>query len=209
MEIEKTLPRWTNFLLKSLTVTLTVLLCWISFFLLTLLFVFQWLSLNWEILIMLLSQFPLFFLQTQREMPLFIEELMTVGMFGAYDYWDDWDVLHDHLRDVPLEGVFKLGASAAAIEFCEHIQVGIDVYILHHKYQVQSRSSPWLAAACAAALAHGNHFFRLYQQNKSSGSHLRLIVAKEFLKLPNQFILIKVKICYFPEAWLSQLLENC
>ena len=161
MEIEKTLPRWTNFLLESLTVTLTVLLCWISLFLLILLFVFQWLSLNWEILIMLLSQFPLFFLQTRREMPLFIEELMTIGMFGAYDYWDHWDVLHDHLRDVPLEGVFKLGASAAAIEFCEHIQVGTDVYIPHHNYQFQSRSSPWFAAACAAALAHRNHFFRL------------------------------------------------
>ena len=41
--------------------TLTVLLFWIYLFLLMLVFVLQWLSLHWEILIMLLSQFPLTF----------------------------------------------------------------------------------------------------------------------------------------------------
>ena len=46
----------------------------------------------------------------------------------------DWDGLHDHLRNVPWEDIFKLGASAAASEFCECVQVGIDVYIPHHKY---------------------------------------------------------------------------
>ena len=59
-----------------------------------LVFVLQWLSLHWEILIMLLSQFPLF-------------------------------------------------------------------------------SSPWFSAACAAAIVHRNHFFRLYQQNKSSESKVK------------------------------------
>ena len=38
----------------------------------------------------------------------------------AYDYSRaDWDGLRDHLRDVPWEDFFKLGASAAASEFCE------------------------------------------------------------------------------------------
>ena len=38
----------------------------------------------------------------------------------AYDYSHaDWDGLCDHLRDVPWQNVFKLGASAAASEFCE------------------------------------------------------------------------------------------
>ena len=31
----------------------------------------------------------------------------------------DWDGLCDHLRNVPLEDIFKLGASAASSEFCE------------------------------------------------------------------------------------------
>ena len=48
----------------------------------------------------------------------------------AYDYGHaDWDGLRDHLRDVPWEDIFKLGVSAAASEFCEWIQVGIDIYI--------------------------------------------------------------------------------
>ena len=33
----------------------------------------------------------------------------------------DWDGLRDHLRDVPWEDIFKLGASAAASEFCEWV----------------------------------------------------------------------------------------
>ena len=77
----------------------------------------------------------------------------------AYDYsCANWDDLPDHLRDVPCEDVFKLGASAAR-EFCEWVQVGIDVYLPHRKYQVKPRSSPWFLAASAAAIAHKNHFF--------------------------------------------------
>ena len=61
----------------------------------------------------------------------------------AYDYsCADWDGLCDHLRDVPLEDIFKLGASAAASVFCEWVQVGIDVYISHRKFQVKPHSSP-------------------------------------------------------------------
>ena len=53
----------------------------------------------------------------------------------AYDYsCADWDGLRDHLRDVPWEDIFKLSTSSAASEFYEWVQVGIDVYIPHHKY---------------------------------------------------------------------------
>ena len=81
-----------------------------------------------------------------------------------YDYSRaDWDDLHDHLRYVPWEDIFKLGASAAASEFCEWVQFGIDVYIPHRKYQVKPYTSPWFSAACAAVIGHRNHFFRSYQ----------------------------------------------
>ena len=63
----------------------------------------------------------------------------------------NWDGLRDHLRDVPWEDIFKLGASAAASEFCEWVQAGIDVYIPHRKYQFKPHSFSWLSAACAAA----------------------------------------------------------
>ena len=61
----------------------------------------------------------------------------------AYNYsYADWDGLHGHLRDVPWENIFKLSASAAASKFCEWVQVGIDIYITHRKYQVKPHSSP-------------------------------------------------------------------
>ena len=45
----------------------------------------------------------------------------------AYDYSRaDWDGLRDHLRDIQWEDIFKFSASAAS-EFCEWVQVGIDV----------------------------------------------------------------------------------
>ena len=89
----------------------------------------------------------------------------------GYDYFcADWYGLYDHLKDVPWEGIFKLSASAAASEFCEWVQVEIDVYIVHSKYQVKLHSSPLFSADCAAAIVHRNHFFRFYQQHKSSES---------------------------------------
>ena len=86
----------------------------------------------------------------------------------TYDYsCADWGGLRDHFRDVPWEDIFKLSASTVAGELCEWVQVGIDVYIPNHKYQVKPYSSPWFSAACAAAIVQRNHFFRLHQQNKS------------------------------------------
>ena len=77
-----------------------------------------------------------------------------------------------------MEDFFKLSASAAAREFCEWVQVGIDVYNPHHKYKVKPHSSPWFLAACAAATVHRNHLFPLYQQNKSSESKVKFRQAR-------------------------------
>ena len=70
------------------------------------------------------------------------------------------------MRVVPWEDIF--GAFAPASEFCELVQIGIDVYIPHRKYQVKPHSSPWFSAAFAAATVHRNNLFRLYQKDKSS-----------------------------------------
>ena len=56
-----------------------------------------------------------------------------------------------------------ISASAAASEFSEWVQVGIDVCVPHRKYQVKLHSRPWFSTACAAATVHRNHFFHLYQ----------------------------------------------
>ena len=91
---QMTLLRWLTFLLRSQTVILTVLLFWIYFFLLTLVFVLQWLSLHWEILIMLLPSDSIDFPVNSKQDVLF--------HCTACDYsCADWDGLCDHLRDIP------------------------------------------------------------------------------------------------------------
>ena len=64
-------------------------------------------------------------------------------------------------------------ASGAAGEFCEWVQVGIDIYIPHPKYQIKPHSSPWFSAACAATIVNRNHFFHMYQKDKSSESKVK------------------------------------
>ena len=53
---------------------------------------------------------------------------------------------------------------------------------IYHKYQVKPHSSPWFSAACAAAIVHRNHFFCLYQQNKSSESKIKFRQASNHCK---------------------------
>ena len=120
------LLRWIAVLLGSLTVTLTVLLFWTYLFLLILYFFLQLLSAHWEIWIVIVSvsiDFP----SNPKVDALFY--------CTAHDYSRaDWDDLCDHLRNIPSEVIFKLGASTAAAEFCEWVQVVIDVHISHRKY---------------------------------------------------------------------------
>ena len=94
---------------------------------------------------------------------LYIDIDIYKTIYIAYDYCRaDWNGLQSHLRDVPWEDIFNLGAPPAASEFCEWVQVGIDVYIPRRKYQVKLHSSPWFSAVWAAAIIHRNHLFRLY-----------------------------------------------
>ena len=98
----------------------------------------------------------------------------------AYDYsCADCYGLCDHLRDVSWEDIFKFSASAATSEFCEWVQVGVDVYIHDLKYQVKRYLSPWFSAACPTTIAPRN---RLYQQNKSSESKVKLRQANSRCK---------------------------
>ena len=68
------------------------------------------------------------------------------------------------------------------MNFCEWVQVGIDVYIPHRKYQVKPHSSPWFSAACAAAIVHRNHFFCLHQKDKSSECKVKCRQASNHCK---------------------------
>ena len=79
----------------------------------------------------------------------------------------DWDGLHDHLRDLPWEDIFKLSESAALVNFVSGFRLEL-MHIPHRKYQAKPHSSLWFSTAFAAAIVHRNPFFCLYQQNKSS-----------------------------------------
>ena len=80
---------------------------------------------NSDVVVSVSIYFPL---NSQRDAPLYRI---------AYDYSrTDWGGLRDYLRDVPWEDIFKTS------EFCEWVQVRIDICILYCKYQVKSHSSP-------------------------------------------------------------------
>ena len=149
---------------------LTALFFWIYLFLLTLVFVLQCFSHHWKILIMLLYQFSLTFHHINNGIPHLITLLMTILLLIGTVIVINWEMFH------------KLSASAAACEFSEWVQAGIDVYIPHRKYQVKPHSSPWFSAACAAAIVHRNHFFRLYQKDKSSESKVKFRQASNCCK---------------------------
>ena len=100
------------------------------------------------------------------------------------------------MRGVPWKDVFKLSASAAASEFCEWFQVGIDIYILHSLFKVKPCSSPWFSAACDAAIVHRNQFFCLDQQNKSSESKVKFRQASNCCKM----LLESAKLAYANKA---------
>ena len=92
------------------------------------------------------------------------------------------------MRDFPWEDIFKLGASVAGSEFCEWAQVGIDVYTPHRKYHVKPHSSPWFSATCATAIVHRNHFFRLYQKEKSSDSKVKFRQASNDKSIESPYL---------------------
>ena len=66
----------------------------IYLFLFTLVFVVQWLSLHWEILIMLLPQFPLTFHHIHNGMSHFITWLMIILVLIGMVFVITWEMFH-------------------------------------------------------------------------------------------------------------------
>ena len=148
------LSRWLTFLLGYLTVTLIVLLFWIYLFLVTLVLCYNGFPSIWKFLSCCLVS-----VKVKTGCPI------TTHSLRLFSRWLESSSLS--FEKCSTEDIFKLSAYAAASEFCEWVQVGTDVYILHCKYQVKSQSSLRFSAACAAAIVQSNHLFRLCQENKS------------------------------------------
>ena len=79
----------------------------------------------------------------------------------------DWDGFRDYLRDVRWKSVFRCNANKASKKFSEWVQVGIDCFIPHRKFQMKPHSLPWFSPACAYAIAHRNHYFHQYHRSGS------------------------------------------
>ena len=94
---QATLLKWLTCIIGSHTAILTVLLFWISFFLLALVIVLQWFSLHWEIMIMLLSQFSLSFDHIHNGKPRFIALLITVLILIEMVFLIIWEMFHGRI----------------------------------------------------------------------------------------------------------------
>ena len=78
----------------------------------------------------------------------------------------DWDGFRSYIADAPLDYIFKFRASKVASLITDWVTTGMDTFIPHKKYQQKPNSQPWFTPECAAAIAHRNHFFHLYHQNR-------------------------------------------
>lgn len=94
----------------------------------------------------------------------------------------DWDSFRDFIRDAPWNEVFALGGDECAAECASWIQAGIESFVPSRKFQMKPHSSPWFSPACAAALAHRNHFFHIHQREKSKESKRNFSAARNECK---------------------------
>ena len=107
-------------------------------------------------------------------MPHFIAELMTILVLIGMVFVIIWEIFHGRIS---LNSKLLL-----LVSFASGLRLTINVYIPHRKYRVKPHSSPWFSTACAAAIVHRNHFFCLYQQNKSSEYKVKLRQASNFCR---------------------------
>ena len=143
-------------------------------------FVLQWFPFSGQCccLIILLSQFPLNFLQTQKRVPLFIPQLVAILVLIRAVIVVTWEILH---RRISLNFVLLL----LVLNFlCELILKTKSSRIHLHDFQL----------FCAAVIAHRNHFFVCI--NRINLLHLKWNSEfsnrwKGLLKLPNLLMLIK------------------
>ena len=92
----------------------------------------------------------------------------------------DWDSFRDFLCDVPWPDVFKLDGESCAVEVASWIKAGIDAFIPYRKFQQKPHSTPWFSPACAAAIAHRNHYYKVFQREQSADS------KRQFRQAANQ-----------------------
>ena len=139
---------------------------------------------------MLLSKFPMTFRQTQKGMRLFIAQLMTILVLIWMVFIIIWEMFHGRMSlNLVLLQLLLNFPSRPRLEL---INISLTISIRSSLIQLYGLQ----LLVMLPRLIKITFFVWI---NKSSASYLGLIFAKEFLKLPKLFILIKQKIYYFPE----------
>ena len=94
----------------------------------------------------------------------------------------DWDGFRSFITDIPLSNIFKSCSSDIASQLSDWILVGMETYIPSKTYQQKPNSQPWFTPECAAAIAHRNHFFHLYHQNRTDETEAEFKRARNHCK---------------------------
>ena len=144
---QTTFPRWLTFLLGSQTVILTVVLFWIYFLPVTLCLFYNGFPSIWKFWSCSYLSFHWLSIIFTTGGPV---SLQCLWLFSH----DLWEMFHGRIS---LNSVFLL----LLVNFVRvfRLEFLYMSHIPHRKYQVGSHSSPWISAACAAAIVHRNHFF--------------------------------------------------
>ena len=86
-----------------------------------------------------------------------LQELVFILFIVQLNSCVNWDGLCDHLRNFPLEDIFKLSTCGGAAEFCEWIQAWMHVYV---SFLVNIRSSLLISMVVSCLYyCYGKHFF--------------------------------------------------
>ena len=142
-----TLLRWLTFPVGSQTVILTVLLFWISFFLLMLLFVIQWLYLQLGNSDHVNVSVSIYFPSNSQQDDLFHHIAFTILILNGTVFLIIWEMFHERmsLKSLLLLLVlyyvsrFRLELSLSLI-----VSLSLNVSIPHCKYQViKPHTSMW------------------------------------------------------------------
>ena len=144
---QMTLLRWLTFLLGFLTVTLTDLLFWISF------------SFDASIILQWFPPIGKFWSCCCLSFHWFSIKLKTWCPISSHSFVIIWELFHG-----------RISLNSVPLQLLVNFVSGFRLKLMHISLIVSIRSNLTYLHGCAAAIVHRNHFFCLYQQNKSSES---------------------------------------
>ena len=115
-----------------------------------------------------------------------------------------WDGFRDY-RDVPWLDIFGHNVNQAGKKISDWIQIGIDCFIPHRKYQMKPDSLPWFTPS---AIAHIVIFiFTSFIGRKLGRMRSSLVllgnIVKGFLKRPNPTMLMQLAAALLPLSILD------